>query len=570
MELSDYLSILLRRKWIILVTTVTAVLVIIAGNLLVPQTYVAESTIRIDLFASENPVVTRLIFADRIMNTYSRIATSSTTIEELRAQIGWDTDSAPKVKAAVIPDSELLRLTVEDASPERAKAIVQTLAEIVVQENIFEDASSSIIEPAKLTNSGSLTDQISLVGVSIILGLSGGLGLAFLIERFDDRLYSAKQIRATTEVPVLGEIPLAKGEFGKPLLADSVFMSDAFRRLRINVDVLFSDGFEGSLMIVSAEPDEGKSTVVVNLAASLAQADRKILIIDADLYRPTIHQLLNLPNSTGLSTMLAGDMPILEAIEESQQPGLYVLSSGPPIVDPIGVLASKSMLKIMRDAADHFDAVLLDTPAFLVLADVAALAPAADAVLLVARQGKVKKSALQITCRELSHVGAKLIGVAVNGVRGTLPGKYSKYYPWWNAEGIPGVLSGTASGDSLHDLPIPSDGTGHDIFSRLRRARMAKVVPAVFATPLPDAIQKRDRFTRIRGIGLDYQIALYDAGILTFAQLAVQDPQELSERIDKGDIAWRIIKDQWIEQAQTIARQEDEQSISRQNGPLPS
>jgi capsular exopolysaccharide synthesis family protein len=276
-----------------------------------------------------------------------------------------------------------------------------------------------------------------MIGVLIVIvGFVGGTGLAFLFENLDTRLHTSEQIETLTGLPLLGEIPSTTKRQNVEWLIDVMPFADVFRRIRVNILTLSESTPFRSLLITSSEPDEGKSTIVANLARSMVQTGRKIVVVDTDLHCATIHTLFGLPNEMGLSSVLMGDKTLSAALQDSDLPGLEVLTSGPQITMPAEELGSEKMKNLLEELQNQFDIVLLDTPALQGVADAVMLAPRVDGVVLIARRGMIREAPLRATCQQLKNVHANLIGVIVNRVNVNLSNRYHKYYQQGEAEQV--------------------------------------------------------------------------------------------------------------------------------------
>ncbi|MCJ7536448.1 MAG: polysaccharide biosynthesis tyrosine autokinase, partial [Anaerolineales bacterium] len=213
----------------------------------------------------------------------------------------------------------------------------------------------------------------------------------------------------------------------KPLIGEFPY-DDAFRRLRINL-VKMTDKVEMKiLMLTSSQPDEGKSTISTNLAISLAETGRRVLLVDADLHRPSLHELFELPNAIGLSNIAKGTLPPTMAIQESEYPGLEILTTGPVDSDPSLLLEEADILPILNKLKPDYDFILLNTPAYLGVADAALLTSGTDGVLLIAKKGFVCEPALRSTCQQLMGSDSRILGLIINNDSPPLSKDYYRYY----------------------------------------------------------------------------------------------------------------------------------------------
>lgn len=191
-------------------------------------------------------------------------------------------------------------------------------------------------------------------------------------------------------------------------------ISEAFRTLRTNVQFTSVDSQTKKIMITSAGPREGKSTTVANLAVSMAQAGKSVLVIDADMRNPTQHKLFGLFNAEGLSVSLVQDQVCQPYIQETAVPGVSVLTGGPIPPNPAELVGSKRMKRLIEEASEQYDIVLIDTPPIVAVTDAAILAQEVDGVILVLASGEVNKDFAQRAKELLDKVGAKILGAVLN------------------------------------------------------------------------------------------------------------------------------------------------------------
>ncbi len=208
-------------------------------------------------------------------------------------------------------------------------------------------------------------------------------------------------------------------------------ISEAFRTLRTNVQFTSVDSQTKKIMITSAGPREGKSTTVANLAVSMAQAGKSVLVIDADMRNPTQHKLFELDNRQGLSVALVQDQDYQQYIRETAVPGVMVLTGGPIPPNPAELVGSKRMKRLIQEFSEQFDMVLIDTPPIIAVTDSAIIAQEVDGVILVLASGEVNKDYAQKAKELLDKVGAKILGAVLNKA----DMKTSEYYYYYNYNG---------------------------------------------------------------------------------------------------------------------------------------
>jgi succinoglycan biosynthesis transport protein ExoP len=215
-------------------------------------------------------------------------------------------------------------------------------------------------------------------------------------------------------------------------------MAESYRALRTSL-LLSNLGAPPKVIIVtSALPQEGKTTTSINTAVVLAQKGVRVLLIDADLRRPSIHKTLGMGPHSGLSNVLTGSTNLENAITSTKVlPNLFVLPAGTPPPNPAELLASSNMRDVLIQLREQYDHIVIDTPPSLSVTDAVVLSPRADAVVLVIRSGQTTKQALRRSRDILTQVNAKVVGVLLNAVDLSSPdyyyyyeyqGKYARYY----------------------------------------------------------------------------------------------------------------------------------------------
>jgi len=195
-------------------------------------------------------------------------------------------------------------------------------------------------------------------------------------------------------------------------------VSEAYRTLRTNLDFSSLDKPIKTMLVTSAGPEEGKSTVLANLAVTTAQTGRKVILVDCDLRRPTLHNLFNLKNDVGLTTMVVDDAAMESPpLKDTGVEGLQLVSSGPLPPNPSELLGSRRMEEIIAALLKQADVVLFDAPPVVAVTDAAVLATKVDGVLLVINAGGTKRDYARTAKARLEKVNANLLGAVLNNVR---------------------------------------------------------------------------------------------------------------------------------------------------------
>jgi capsular exopolysaccharide synthesis family protein len=205
-------------------------------------------------------------------------------------------------------------------------------------------------------------------------------------------------------------------------------ISEAYRTLRTNIDFSSIDEQLNVIMLTSAGPGEGKTTTASNLAAAYAQADKKVLLIDADLRKPTLHHMFVRSNRWGLTNIIAGQTTVKEVICETDINNLHLLTSGPIPPNPSEILASKKMSALLEELKLTYDMIIIDTPPALAVTDAQIVATKCDGVILVIDSGKVKREVAMKVKASLEHVKARILGAVLNNLDRKNGDSYYYYY----------------------------------------------------------------------------------------------------------------------------------------------
>jgi non-specific protein-tyrosine kinase len=195
-------------------------------------------------------------------------------------------------------------------------------------------------------------------------------------------------------------------------------IAEAYRTLRTNLEFSNLDKSLRAIVVTSAGPDEGKSTTLANLAVTMAQGGKRIILVDADLRRPTQHEIFNLKNNTGLTDMVR-DEALLAAppLQETAIPSLHVLTSGQQPPNPAEILGSQKMSQVIAALLERADMVLFDAPPVIAVTDAAVLSSKVDGVLLVVSAGKTKRENAKKAQAQLGQVNARIIGAVLTNVK---------------------------------------------------------------------------------------------------------------------------------------------------------
>ena len=286
----------------------------------------------------------------------------------------------------------------------------------------------TIIDPANLPGRPVGPNQISTILLAAALGLVLSMTAAYVIEYLDDTLKSADEVKDLTQIPVIGYIgEIPKGQDHAEIVTDPHSrIGPAFRYLRTNIAFADAASPIRTLLVTSADPEAGKTTIAVNLAFVIAQTDKKVVLIDADFHRPNVHTLLGINNRSGLSDIFRDNTKMKDVLSETKEGNLTVLTTGTLPPNPSELLASDKMDQFLEDAKKSCDLVVIDCSPFVV-ADAAILAAKVDAILWVMRAGHTRRSHIKAMKEQVQRTGARIIGIVVNGISESST-YYTSYY----------------------------------------------------------------------------------------------------------------------------------------------
>ncbi|NJO05051.1 MAG: polysaccharide biosynthesis tyrosine autokinase [Chloroflexaceae bacterium] len=428
MDIRIYIDILWRRKLIVITPVIVAVLLTAFITLQITPLYRASATLRVPTSAGSTVDYGEYVYISRLLNTLAQYVRTRSTIEEVRQRVGAPEAAELTVEVEFPANTELMRIVVISPSPNLATVVANELLDFTVNRARLERRRAEIVSAATVPESP-FSPRLPLnVALAGIVGLMAGVGLAFLVENFDRTLYTTRHIRQVANLPLLGKIPPVPRKQRYIWQSGTSAHSEAFRRLRTRLMSMNGTRPLSIVLFTSAQPGEGKSTTVANLAYVLARAGQSVIVVDSDLRLPTIHRIFNLPNDCGLSNVLCEEVGPLEAIQETPFPGLRVVTSGSADVDPDQLLHTKRLRTLLEMYAQHAKMVLVDAPAFIAVTDTAMLVPHIDAVVLVINRSHAQRELVKSTCEQLAGLNATVVGMVINRAEGENVNEYIKYY----------------------------------------------------------------------------------------------------------------------------------------------
>ncbi len=366
------------------------------------------------------------------MLSFARLATSSRVLERVIDELDLEStprDLARSIAITIPQDTVILDVVATSSQPDRAAAIANSVAEqlALVVLDVGADSvdgaatiSASVIDDAVAPTVQTVPNKTRDAILAAAIGLLLGVLAAFIATIADTRVRNEAAVARVTDLPVLGIVTRAKRGTGAALVVarephDPV--TEDMRRIQSALAFAALDGKSRRLLITSSSPGEGKSTFASNLALTLADAGERTLVVDADLRRPRVDELFGIDGSVGLTTTLMGEVELEDAIVAWRGTGPDVLTSGALPPNPATIVTSQAFRSLLDSASERYDAVIIDSPPVLTVADSNLLAPLADGVVIVVDSSKTRRPQLANTVRSIESAGGRILGIVLNKSR---------------------------------------------------------------------------------------------------------------------------------------------------------
>lgn len=455
---------LLKRH--IVVIALTAVLFAVAGFagtlLFITPQYQATATMIVNTRQDQNATVTndQINSAKNLVDTYSIIIKSDTVLEQVIANLGIQLSYeqlSQKVTVEAVNSTQVMSISVTDPNPESARRIAEEITKVapdIILDSV-EAGSVKVISGARAGDSPVSPSKSRNTAIAGLLGLVLCAGLIIVRELLNNTIKSDADIQKKLGLNVLGVIPLVtmpgdkkgdrkkkrkKGESSHRLITVSAKGTpfnfvESYKSLRTNLNFLAVSSECKTIIVTSSVAEEGKSGLSINLATSLAESGKHVILLDCDLRKPIIHRYLHLNNkrSQGLTGVLSGTVSLGDAVITSNEFGIHVLPAGAIPPNPAELLGSNKMRTLVQKLSEVYDYVIIDTPPVSVVTDAAVVGSYADGALLVVRQGFANVEAVQLAKRNLESTSVHILGAVLNEFDAAVSGRsggyaYSYYY----------------------------------------------------------------------------------------------------------------------------------------------
>jgi len=276
-----------------------------------------------------------------------------------------------------------------------------------------------IVEEARTPTSPAEPRKVVNALLGLVVGLFGGVGLAFFIEYLDNTIKDPEAAETALGIPVLGTVALRteEGPIWEAVQKEprSAF-TESYKALRTALLLSSVGGAPKRVLLTSSISEEGKTTTAVNLSLVLAQSDNRVLLIDADMRKPRLHKIFNLANKSGLSTYLAGRSPGEEIFARGPLPNLYVITAGPIPPNPSELLSSARMKALMDSLGNQFDIIVCDSPPLLSVSDARLLCRIVDGTILVTKGAQTTFDLVRRALKMLQGSNAHVLGLVINAL----------------------------------------------------------------------------------------------------------------------------------------------------------
>lgn len=446
MDLKQFFELLKRHWWLLILTSVIAGATAYYGSKQLTPIYSSSTTVLIN--QTQSPGVIQyndVLTSERLTGTYAELVKRRPILSEVKRQLALtisEEQLAAKIKVVPIRNTQLLRISAEDPSPERAAELADYTAQAFISDNSRQLGSRpgtvSIAEQANVPSSPARPDIKLNTMIAVVLGLMIGGAIGLVLEYMDDTVKSAQDVEARSGLTTLGTVTRFAGtsrggrkrNYARGLDPGS---AEDYRQIRTNIHFSMLGMKSKSILITSANPGEGKTTTAANLAAVLAQAGHSVILVDTDLRRPSLHTYFESLNSFGLTGLLLSESEDIEAgLVNTSVKGLRLLPSGPLPPNPSEILMSPEVHRLMELAKAKADYLIMDSPPILAVTDARILAGYTEATILVVEPTRTRTEAFDRSREALRQANARIVGVVLNKMHQRRRGK-SNYYGYYRS-----------------------------------------------------------------------------------------------------------------------------------------
>jgi capsular exopolysaccharide synthesis family protein len=338
-------------------------------------------------------------------------------------------------------NERFVQYTIMKREVEANRALYDALTASLKKASLTEESQSVniwVMRPAELPMGPSNRNPKRILVLGMILGLAGGIGLAFFIEYLDNSVKTGEDLEQRYGITPLGTVQEAgKNEAIETIVRDNIRspISESYRLIRSALLLSSADHPPRSLLVTSMSTQDGKTTTSINLARTMAHGSDRVILVDADMRKPRIHFTFGLDNTSGLSSYLSGNVDdnIITTLPDEK---ISIITSGPVPPNPSELLESKRMQRLLKQLKEEYDFVVIDSPPLGHLVDPLILSTLVDGTVLVARAGKTTYDQFGSGLKKMRDIDAHILGVVVNAMNAKIAGSgyYQQYYQYYSSE----------------------------------------------------------------------------------------------------------------------------------------
>ena len=423
MALRAYLRVL-RERWLLVVSfmlVATGIALLITE--LTPKSYTATAQVLVSATQTSDSATNgaNQVYTQLQVATYARVIDAPQVLKYIQTDLHLglsDSTLKGKLSASALTGVSIVEVHADDGSASRAANLANSAARglIATVQSYNSSVKLFLTGPADQPSSPSDPKPLLNIALGALLGLLVGAALAVARDILDNRIKDPETLGKVADASLMGVIvedPWTERHAIATRAGNRNIRAENFRQLRANLQFANVDEHPRVIAVTSSVPEEGKTTVAINLASTLAEAGFSVCLVDADLRRPTVAKVLGLVSPVGLTSVLIQQIALNDALQHAGST-LYVLASGPTPPNPSEVLASSYVRDVIRSLLESVDYVIIDTAPLLPVADGSEVAALADGTLLVARHGVTTDTNVHRAVQSLRRVDAKLIGVVLN------------------------------------------------------------------------------------------------------------------------------------------------------------
>ncbi len=360
----------------------------------------------------------------QLMKTYIEIIKTKDLIEKSLDKVDINLTANQLLEELTvinIPGTQIIEIKFRHGDPVEARDIIQAITEefINISTILVSNGSVRVIEDVIIPENPVSPNTKMNVVLASFLGIMISVALSFLLELMNNTYKYENQLEQDLEIPVIGNIPIVDGEKINAYVVETLPQSiaaESYRTLRTNIKYSSFDSKLKVIVITSSEQGDGKTTISGNLALCLAEEEKKVILMDCDLRRPSIHKVFGLSNKVGLSELIVKDMDISSVLHQYNN-NLTIMTSGKIPPNPAEMLGSNSMVELLEKLKEDFDYVILDTPPVQAVTDAQILSTKADGTILVVRAEKTKKDSVHNILNLIEKVNGNIVGTVFNGLK---------------------------------------------------------------------------------------------------------------------------------------------------------